>query len=293
MSELSLKTQHDLLVFIKENLSTDKNLSIRGLSRLCGINPTSLIKGGGFNSEKLGQKLIEYGFEAAGLTENGFDAKACWLVIEYYAYESKAKAPGAKQIARTFGEVGIMTTFDKLTEVPPPQPVELTQRLLNELYELIGIKCDYEADQDVIIREVVEYLRALNPKDRATLRMGLMSGYNRLECEADHDVQQNRCINMLVKRLRHVQGILEGFAGIARHLFPKIEQSDPENAHIINPSTKQHLLADVAQFKPDEGSPINEIDISRDLTIPSRNGNIKQYVPQLPASYVLDVPGIH
>jgi hypothetical protein len=172
------------------------------------------------------------------------------------------------------------------------KPVELTQRLLNELYELIGVKCDYKADQDVIIREVVEYLRALNPKDRATLRMGLMSGYNRLECEDDHDVQQNKCINMLVKRLRQVQGILEGYGGIARHLFPKIEQADPENAHIINPSTKQHLLADVEQFKPDKPMPINEIDISN-LTIPSRKGNIKQFLPVVPEGFVLDVPGIH
>jgi hypothetical protein len=118
MSELSVNNQNELLAFIKENLTNDKNLSIRGLARLCGLyDNKTLISGGDFKSEKLGQKLMEHGFTAEDLVKNGFDVKACWLVIEYFAYESKAKAPGAKQIARTFGQIGLMTTFDKLTEV--------------------------------------------------------------------------------------------------------------------------------------------------------------------------------
>jgi hypothetical protein len=87
MSDLSVNNQKELLAFIKENLTNDKNLSIRGLERLCGIANNALIKGVDFKSKKLGQKLIEHGFTAVDLVENGFDAKACWLVIEYYAHK--------------------------------------------------------------------------------------------------------------------------------------------------------------------------------------------------------------
>jgi phage antirepressor YoqD-like protein len=121
MSNLQIKTQSDLLAFLKDNLSDGQNLSIRGVAKLCGVQNTSLIRSSAFNSEKLGQILTDSGFEAVALEQNGFNAKATWLVIEYFAYESKAKAEGAKQIARTFGQLGIQLTFDKLAEVKQPQ----------------------------------------------------------------------------------------------------------------------------------------------------------------------------
>ena len=135
MSNLQIKTQSDLLAFLKENLSDGKNLSIRGVAMLCGVRHTSLIRDGAFNSEKLAQILTDSGFEAGALVKNGFNAKATWLVIEYYAYESKAKAEGAKQIARTFGQLGIQLTFDKLTEVKQPQ---LPQSYIQALEALVA-----------------------------------------------------------------------------------------------------------------------------------------------------------
>lgn len=118
MSNLQINTQETLLQFLKSELTSESNLSIRGLAKLCGIRDTSLIRGAAFNSVKLGQTLTEHGFECAALIKNGFNAQAAWLVIEYYAYESKAEAKGAKQIARTFGSIGLQLTFEKLNEKP-------------------------------------------------------------------------------------------------------------------------------------------------------------------------------
>jgi hypothetical protein len=151
MADLTVNNQSDLLVFIKENLTNDKNLSTRGLARLCGVQDTALIRGADFKSQKLGQKLIEHGFKAADLVKNGFDAKACWLVIEYYAYESKATALGAKQIARTFGQIGLMTTFDKLTEVPVLPEVPVVPKTALELAkEQVKLLEQLELQQAVI-----------------------------------------------------------------------------------------------------------------------------------------------
>jgi hypothetical protein len=112
-------TQSELLAYIKENLTEDKNLSIRGVAALCGVHHTAIIRGADLKSQKLAEKLTAYGFKGDALSENGFPAKAVWLVIEYFAYESKAQAENAKTLARTFGQFGIMQTFDKLTEEPP------------------------------------------------------------------------------------------------------------------------------------------------------------------------------
>jgi hypothetical protein len=171
------------------------------------------------------------------------------------------------------------------------KPTELTQRLLNDIYALVCIKCDAKADPDEIMRQVVLYLVELNPKNRTTVRMALVAVINRLEIAPDRSLQHNECINTIIKRLRHVQNQLEGTSGIARQLFPKVEQADPENCHKINPSSVQHLLPNVAVFKPDESMPIQDLNV-RDLMIPSRQGNIKQFVPALPSGYKLDVPGL-
>jgi hypothetical protein len=80
----------------------------------------SLIRGADFASQKLAQRLTDAGFEAADLVKNGFCAKSFWLTLEYFAYESKAKAEGAKQLARTFGQLGVMTAFEKLEVKPEP-----------------------------------------------------------------------------------------------------------------------------------------------------------------------------
>lgn len=109
-----IKEKSSVLQIIRQNLIGEKNLSVRGLARLCGIQHTSIIRDGAFNNKSIAQSLIQNGFDAGALVENGFDAQATWLVIEYFAYESKAKAISAKRLARTFGAMGVYQLFDEL-----------------------------------------------------------------------------------------------------------------------------------------------------------------------------------
>jgi hypothetical protein len=115
-----IATQQALADLIQDNLVNGR-LSIRAVARLLEVSShQKLILGGMFASQKLAQILTSHGFEAVTLLENGFCAKSFWLTLEYFAYESKAKAPGAKQLARTFGRIGVMTAFDKLEVKPEP-----------------------------------------------------------------------------------------------------------------------------------------------------------------------------
>jgi hypothetical protein len=107
----------DFLAFIRDQAMPNGNLSARGVERCCGIANSSLIEGVGFRVEKLAQVLTSQGFQAVDLTQEGFPPQAVWLCIEYYAFESKAKAPMAKQLARTFGALGIMSTLKGLVNL--------------------------------------------------------------------------------------------------------------------------------------------------------------------------------
>ena len=125
-SSLEIQTQSDFLTFIKDEAMSNGNLSIRGVARCCGVRDTSLIRGAALKSNKLGETLSSKGFHAAALAEDGFPPQAVWLCIEYFAYESQAEAPMAKQLARTFGSIGVMSTLSQLAGIPAmpePQPI--------------------------------------------------------------------------------------------------------------------------------------------------------------------------
>jgi hypothetical protein len=114
----SIKSQSDFIRYIQGNSIRGRNLSIRGLAGLCGVAESSLREGAGLNSTKLAQKLAESGFEGARLIESGFCAQSAWIVIEYYGFESKAKAEGAKRLARLFGSIGVQACFDMANDQP-------------------------------------------------------------------------------------------------------------------------------------------------------------------------------
>jgi hypothetical protein len=98
--------------YIRENSIGDRALSIRGLAGLCGVDRKAIMGSGEFVSAKLAQKLAEFGYQGGELLEKGFDSNASWAVVEYYAFESKAKAPGAKKLARLFGSLGVAKAFE-------------------------------------------------------------------------------------------------------------------------------------------------------------------------------------
>jgi hypothetical protein len=120
-----IHTEQEFLSFIRDQAMPNGNLSIRGVARCCSVDDTSIIRGADFKSAKLGQTLTEYGFKPADLVENGFPPQAVWLAIEYFAYESKAAAPMAKQLARTFGAIGVKHVISQLTAPTPEPPRQL------------------------------------------------------------------------------------------------------------------------------------------------------------------------
>lgn len=114
-----ITNEADFVSFIKDQVMNNGNLSIRGVARCCGVHDhKSIVVAGDFKSKKLAQSMLQHGFQAGDLIENGFSPEAVWLTIEYFAFDSKAKAPMAKQLARTFGSFGIKQFLGKLKEVP-------------------------------------------------------------------------------------------------------------------------------------------------------------------------------
>ena len=124
-----INTPAALFSLISNEAMPNGNLSIRGVARMADVNDMSIIRGADFSSQKLAERLVQHWFEAADLSENGFTPVAAILVLEYFAYESKAKAPGAKALMRTFGAFGLEQILNKLKTKPEDaQPPALPQR---------------------------------------------------------------------------------------------------------------------------------------------------------------------
>jgi hypothetical protein len=140
-NDIVIHNQSDFLAFIRDQAMPNGNLSIRGVARCCGVENTSIIRDGAFNSDRMGQTLVANGFEADALRDEGFSAQAVWLCIEYYAFESRAKAPMAKQIARTFGAIGVMATLKELSQptaiASGPSKELVAAREIRELTDLL------------------------------------------------------------------------------------------------------------------------------------------------------------
>ena len=110
----NVQTAKELLEAIRQDAFDNGNMSIRGVARMAGVDDKAIINGADFKSEKLSQKLTTKGFKSADLSSNGFPPEAVILTLEYFAYESKAKAIAAKAIMRTFGTIGLMSTLQQL-----------------------------------------------------------------------------------------------------------------------------------------------------------------------------------
>lgn len=116
-----ISSPEDLFKLIAGEAMENGNLSIRGVSRLADVQHTSLVRDGAFNSQSLAETLIQHGFDCGALMQDGFPPAAVILVLEYFAYESKAKAPGAKLLMRLFGAIGLKEVLGKLKQ-PEPAP---------------------------------------------------------------------------------------------------------------------------------------------------------------------------
>ncbi|MGL6342577.1 MAG: hypothetical protein ACRC80_25970 [Waterburya sp.] len=146
------KTLSDI---IQEN-SVGGKLSFSAAARLLEIHHSSLINAGGFVPKKLTQTLTEQGFTACGIQNQGFCAKSFWLTLEYFAYDSKAKAPGAKQLARTFGQIGVMAAFEKLSEPSAVKPELTAHERIQDAKDLYSLPDGYlkELLRDMMVAEL-------------------------------------------------------------------------------------------------------------------------------------------
>ncbi|NEQ50580.1 MAG: hypothetical protein F6K11_10680 [Leptolyngbya sp. SIO3F4] len=166
-----------LAQFMRENLE-GRNLSIAGVAALCSVADKSIINGGSFNSAALAEKLESKGFDAGSLVEEGFNSVATWLTIEYFAYESKAKAVFAKAIARTFGAFGVKAAFDEVLGTPTTNNVvQLPSRSIAEIDEfatVVGKRFGKHVEESCLILNLRRHypdmaLPEIAAEDRASL----------------------------------------------------------------------------------------------------------------------------
>lgn len=116
----SINSQSDFISYIKANSIGGRNLSISGLVKLCEVDDKVILNGANFNSPFLAEKLSMAGFDGVDFAVTGFSGQSACLVIEYFAYESKVKAEGAKRLARLFGTFGLQACFDAAHK---PEPI--------------------------------------------------------------------------------------------------------------------------------------------------------------------------
>lgn len=204
-------TASDLLSYIKQDADTRGNLSIRGVARMATVNDTAIIRGAEFTSQKLAEKLTAHGFESAELSSNGFPPQAVILVLEYFAYESKAKAEGAKQLMRTFGTIGLMSVLNQLKPSEPVKEVKvLPQR----------DTIDYiEAAKAIPTLKVNPQLRQLL-EDALTDELELMRNQKLIGGKAEHTV-----VKVRAKELGYTTEQIKNGSGLGRHVASVLEPS--------------------------------------------------------------------
>ena len=103
--------------------------------------------------------LLESGFAAAALVKNGFCARSAYIAIEYFAWVSKASAPGAKRLAKLFGSVGVQTCFDMAHQPTAPAKFHLPQTYLEALKALVT--SEEGKEQEKLRRLAAEEQKAL------------------------------------------------------------------------------------------------------------------------------------
>ena len=129
-----LQIKQNLLSIIQDNSNLlTGNLSVNGVARIAGVSDTSIIRGSAFGSVSLAEHPTTREFQpsdASAFVKDGIPPDAVIMIIEYFAYESKAKCPQALQIMRTFGVVGLMECLN-------PQPVALVQDKVDLRFEVL------------------------------------------------------------------------------------------------------------------------------------------------------------
>jgi hypothetical protein len=209
-----ITTPEDLFNLIANEAMPNGHLSIRGVARMADVQHTSIVRDGAWSNEKLAQALVPQGFQAGALVESGFPPVAVILVLEYFAYESKAKAPGAKALMRAFGAFGLKEVLSKLssrgTTATEPSVKVLPQR------DVI----DYvQAAQVLPSLQVNSHLKALL-EDALTDELELMRNQKLL---GDGCKRQYTIAKVRAKELGYPIDKVKGGSGLGRYVARHME----------------------------------------------------------------------
>jgi hypothetical protein len=115
--------------------------SIRGVARLVGVDESSIreaLSCAGFTMSKIAQKLMEQGFDGAGLTsfsKNGIPDIAIATILEYYTFDAGARCTEqAKKVLRFASRIGLRVVMQKAVNwQPAEQPKKVKSKLEQDL----------------------------------------------------------------------------------------------------------------------------------------------------------------
>lgn len=154
---------------IKKEMRADEKgvitFSIRGVSRLSGLNETTLSFSDGRINPKLAKVLKEHGFDVSEFSKKGVVDKATALVVEFYAFDAGTHCKeDAKVSYRAFASVGIRTWGQNVLGWQPPQKYspDFQTQVLTHLAEL-STKIDNQQAELALIRPAYEEMQQITP----------------------------------------------------------------------------------------------------------------------------------
>jgi hypothetical protein len=195
-------------------------------------------------------------------------------VIKHYKPELLKRADELAVRVFLHGLAGYKFTSDAV------EPTGDIERLLEKQYQLTADKkCKNRNQGKYVETESLKRRDMLEPTLPVTRIIGLVFATERLNLEEDGNLATPHCINMGVKQMRRTQQTIEGTDSVPFDCLPKIEQADPENALINNPSSKQKLLTELTK---------DQIDTAKKALKKSPKKAKEQ--PKLPEGFVIDIP---
>jgi hypothetical protein len=291
MSNLVPFNNNDGLELVVDTNTGETFASIRAVARMTDKDDKTIrnyVSGRIKGADKMELKTTEIqtpgGLQAADL----LNEKQIVKVIKRYK----------PALLEAFAEAGIRVFLQQLVGYNPNQ-VDVTQGLVNELYDTAKDKCFNDSHADYAIHGSLQYQKKLDPQLKATVQISMIMANLRLECEADHSMIGEKCENIVNKQFRHTQMTMEGIESVPDNCLPKAELRDKQKALTNNPSSKKHLLPTVNSLTSSQLVEATRIDLST-LLDPTIYGNIEQSkkikcnnnqtTPALPEGYVIDIP---
>ena len=148
MTNLSVNTADQFKAFILEHLQGNKNLSIRGVAKMAGVDESAIRRSADFSESKLSKKLATQGFKSADFSESGIPSLAAMLILEYYSFEANRKTELALTFYRACATYGLQKVIEECTQVEEIKPISLPPAniQLKELADSLEVLKSYGVD---------------------------------------------------------------------------------------------------------------------------------------------------